>query len=112
MLSGGFIVTSLIWGATLAHLIDGRVRPAVVCLILAGVFSMFGVIHSVLPDGPIVGPGEAIRRLGEQGRLEAAEVQTPYHWAAAYWGSATLLMAIGRFGRPPAHDPEIPDPAS
>ena len=55
ILSGGFIVTSLLWGSTLAHLIDGRVRPAVVCArSVAGACALFGVIHSPLPSGPIV----------------------------------------------------------
>ena len=35
--SGGFIVTSLLWGTTLTHLIDGRVKPAAATLLLAGV---------------------------------------------------------------------------
>ena len=102
ILSGGFIVTSLLWGSTLAHLIEGKLRPAIACLILAGACSWFGVIHSGLPSGPIVGPAEAIRQLKEQGRFETSAYQTPYHWAAAYWGSAAaLLLALGRFGRPP-----------
>jgi AGZA family xanthine/uracil permease-like MFS transporter len=100
-LSGGFIVISLLWGSTLAHLIDGRTRPALACLLLAGACSWFGVIHSALPSGPIAGPGEAVRQLKEQGRFGASEHQTPYHWAAAYWGSAALLLALGRFGQPP-----------
>ena len=45
---GGFIVTSLLWGAALAHMIDGRfVRPWLT-LLLAAVFSWFGIIHSPL----------------------------------------------------------------
>lgn len=105
-LSGGFIVTSLLWGSTLALLIDGRVRPAAAALVLAGVFSLFGVIHSPLPSGPIVMPAEAIRQLKEQGRFETAKFQTPYHWAAGYGLSAALLLALGRWGRPPAGDPD------
>ena len=35
--SGGFIVTSLLWGTTLTHLIDGRVKPAAATLLLAAV---------------------------------------------------------------------------
>ena len=56
ILSGGFIVTSLLWGSILTHLIDGRLRPAVVSLFLAGACALFGVIHSPLPSGPIVTP--------------------------------------------------------
>ena len=106
ILSGGFIVTSLLWGSILTHLIDGRLRPAVVSLFLAGACALFGVIHSPLPDGPIVTPNEAIRQLKEQGRLGASKHQTPYHWAAAYWASGALLLALGRWGRPPELKPE------
>jgi adenine/guanine/hypoxanthine permease len=109
MLSGGFIVTSLFWGSTLAFLIDGRLRPAIACLILAGACSWFGVIHSGLPSAPIVGPAEAIRQLKEQGRFATSAYQTPYHWASAYWGSAALLMALGSFGRPPTLEKGDPE---
>lgn len=98
-LSGGFIVTSLLWGSILTFLIDGRGRSAAAALAMAGAFSLFGVMHSPLPSGPIVAPPEAIRQLKEQGRYEVAKYQTPYHWAAAYWVSAALVLVIGRGGR-------------
>ena len=101
MLSGGFIVSSLLWGTTLAHLIDGRIRPAAAALLLAGVCSLFGLMHSPLPSGPIVAPGEAIRQLKESGRFEASAFQTPYHWAAAYALAALLLAGLDRWGRRP-----------
>jgi adenine/guanine/hypoxanthine permease len=106
ILSGGFIVTSLLWGSILTHLIDGRLKPAVVSLLLAGVCALFGVIHSPLPSGPIVTPNEAIRQLKEQGRLGPSKHQTPYHWAVAYWASGGLLLALGRWGKPPERKPE------
>ena len=105
ILSGGFIVTSLLWASTLAFLIDGRVKSAATALALAGAFALFGVIHSPLPAGPIVLPNEAIRQLEEQGRFEAAKYQTPYHWAGAYWASAALLLALGRWGQSPIMKP-------
>jgi AGZA family xanthine/uracil permease-like MFS transporter len=108
ILSGGFIVTSLLWGSILTFLIDGRVRPAAAALVLAGAFSLFGVMHSPLPSGPIVAPNEAIRQLKELGRFEASKYQTPYHWAAAYWTSAALLLALGRWGRSPEKREEVP----
>jgi len=101
MLSGGFIVSSLLWGTTLAHLIDGRVRPAIAALLLASGFSLFGVIHSPLPSGPILLPGQAIGQLKAIGRFETSSLQTPYHWAAAYAMSALGLVALGFWGRRP-----------
>jgi AGZA family xanthine/uracil permease-like MFS transporter len=100
-LANGFIVTSLLWGTFLAHLIDARVRPAAAAMVLAAVFSWFGVIHSPLPSAPIVSPAEAIRQLKQEGRYEAAARQTPYHWAAAYATVAAAVLVVGRFSTPP-----------
>ena len=105
ILAGGFIVASLLWGTTLAHLIDGRTRPAIVALLLAAACSLFGVIHSPLPGSPIVAPGEAIHLLRQAGRFEATAAQTPYHWAAAYGLAALLLVALDVWGRRP--DPTV-----
>jgi AGZA family xanthine/uracil permease-like MFS transporter len=102
MLSGGFIVTSLLWGTALAHLIDGRMRAASATLLLAGAFAWFGLIHSPLPSGPIVTPSRALALLVEVGRARAAAYQLPQHWAAAYAAAAVALLVIGRFGRAPA----------
>lgn len=101
ILAGGFIVASLLWATTLAHLIDGRARPAIAALVLAAACSLFGVIHSPLPGGPIVAPGEAVRRLKEAGRYEATAAQTPYHCAAAYAVAALLLGALEAWRRRP-----------
>jgi AGZA family xanthine/uracil permease-like MFS transporter len=100
ILSGGFIVTSLLWGTTLAHLIDGRVRGAVSTLALASLFAWFGIIHSPLPSTPIVPPRVAMARLEAEGRLKASASQTPYHWSAAYAGMAVVLLLLGRWCRP------------
>jgi AGZA family xanthine/uracil permease-like MFS transporter len=110
VLSGGFIVTSLLWGTSLAHLIDGRARSAAATLALAGLFAWFGVIHSPLPAGPIATPSRVIALLKAEGRDRAAQFQTPYYWAAAYASMAATLLVFGRFGVVPspehAEDPK------
>ena len=100
ILSNGFIVTSLLWGATLALLIDRRVWASVATVLLAAVFAWFGVIHSPLPDSPILPPTQAIARLHEEGRFAASRRQTPYHWAAAYVAMAVVIAAAGMTGSP------------
>jgi AGZA family xanthine/uracil permease-like MFS transporter len=100
---GGFIITSLLWASALAHMIDGRVRAVVATLLLAALFSLFGVIHSPLPSSPILGPGAVLRQLAAEGRAEASAFQTPYHFAAAYSILAVALLALSRFGHVPAH---------
>ncbi len=109
MLSGGFIVTSLLWGTFLTHLIDGRVEPAAATLLMAGAFAWFGIIHSPLPSGPINAPAAVLRQLGAEGRATASAHQTPYHWAAAYAAMACTVLLLGRFGhRPAIHGADAP----
>ena len=51
VLSNGFILTALLWGSLLAFVIDRRPRPAAACALACALFSLFGIIHSVLPTG-------------------------------------------------------------
>ncbi|CAN5822949.1 permease [soil metagenome] len=97
-LSGGFLLTSLLWATALARLIDGRTRTSAATFALAGGFSLFGIIHSPLPSSPILLPWTAITRLKDQGRFAETALQTPYHWAAAYLAAAFVILLIGSFG--------------
>jgi AGZA family xanthine/uracil permease-like MFS transporter len=90
-LSNGFIITSLLWGAALSALLDGRLQRCSAYLAVAAAFSLFGVIHSPLPDAPIALPQDVVARLGP-GSLAA--YQTPYHWTAAYVLAAGLVYAL------------------
>ena len=56
MLSNGFIITGLLWGSILAFLIDHRARLAALCAAVCAVFTLFGIIHSVLPTGELYLP--------------------------------------------------------
>jgi adenine/guanine/hypoxanthine permease len=108
VLAGGgtFILTSLLWATALAHLIDGRVRPACAALLVAGVMAFFGIIHSPLASSPIAMPGEVIARLKAEGRYAATAGRTPYHWSAAYAMAAVAILLLGRFGKPPLPIPD------
>ncbi len=92
MLSGGFIVTSLIWGAALAAIIDRRLGAAGIYFVVGGLCSLFGVIHSPFPDERLVLPWN----LGA-GLPHAAAGQTPFYMAASYLIVAVLLMAWGAY---------------
>ena len=97
-LANGFIVTSLLWGAALAALIDGRTRRASGYMLLAGVLALFGVIHSPLRDAIIDLPQVVIaelERLPTQAARDAALLQTPYHWAGAYALVAGFFLLLG-----------------
>ncbi len=56
MLSNGFIMTALLWGSMLAFIIDRRPRPAAACTLVCAILCLFGVIHSVLPNGEVYLP--------------------------------------------------------
>ncbi len=101
ILANGFIITSLLWSTTLAHLIDGKVRAAAMTTALASVFALFGVIHSPLPDSPILPPGEVVARLKTLGRDVAGQGQTPYHWASAYAVVTLVILLVGAIGHAP-----------
>jgi AGZA family xanthine/uracil permease-like MFS transporter len=100
-LANGFIVTSLLWAASLAALIDGHYRRAGLYLVVAGVCAFFGIIHSPLPDSPIDLPMsvmEGVKDLSEQAwRWTAVQYQTPYHWTASYLVSALVLFVLAWF---------------
>src|SRR5262249_5347414 len=64
-LAGGFIITSLIWAAALAMLIDGRLLRAASYFLLAGVFALFGVIHSPLRNEQIDLPRRVLAQVPE-----------------------------------------------
>jgi AGZA family xanthine/uracil permease-like MFS transporter len=93
-LAGGFIVTSLLWGAALATLLDGKLARSALYFAVAGVFAFFGVIHSPLPSEQIGLPWHILDQV-PGGFKDAVRYQTPYHWAAAYAGVAVLLLLLG-----------------
>jgi AGZA family xanthine/uracil permease-like MFS transporter len=92
-LSGGFIVTSLLWGAALALILDGKLTRAAMTFGVAGVLAFFGVIHSPLPSEKIGTIGTILLEVPDAYR-EAVMVQTPFHWAGAYMGVALLLLVL------------------
>ena len=50
-LGNGFILTAMLWGAFFAFLIDKKLRASAIFLGLLSIFSLFGVVHSVDPNG-------------------------------------------------------------
>jgi AGZA family xanthine/uracil permease-like MFS transporter len=83
MLASGFIVTAMLWGATVAFLTDRQIVAACVTLLICAFLSMFGFIHSVLPSGGIYLPW-------------AVRSDLPWHWGAGYAGLALVLLLLSR----------------
>jgi AGZA family xanthine/uracil permease-like MFS transporter len=109
-LANGFIITSLLWAAALAMILDGRMRAAGAYFLVAGACAFFGIIHSPLGDERIDLPWNVLATFGDSGAeaalKEAVRYQTPYHWAAAYALVALGLWALSFWrGRPHEDEP-------
>jgi AGZA family xanthine/uracil permease-like MFS transporter len=59
VLGNGFILTALLWGWTLAAILDVRPGVAAAVLAVASAATLFGVIHSPLPGGAVFWPWAA-----------------------------------------------------
>lgn len=92
-LSGGFIVISLLWASALAALIDRRLVRAATFWALAGMASLFGVIHSPLPGNPLLVPWNLPPMPG------VAVGQSPLWLAAAYGLMTAVTLAWAWFLR-------------
>ena len=86
LLAHGFILTAMLWGASLAFLIERQVARCATVLFVCSGMSLFGIIHSVLPTGGVYLPGSAAI-LGSS---------LPYRWAAAYALFAVVVMLLSR----------------
>jgi AGZA family xanthine/uracil permease-like MFS transporter len=107
-LANGFIITSLLWSATLAMILDGRLRSAAAYCLVAAACAFFGVMHSPLPDERIALPWHVLAEIAEgKGAMVAAlRYQTPYHWAAAYGMMAATLLGLSAASR--REEPALP----
>jgi AGZA family xanthine/uracil permease-like MFS transporter len=83
VLGNGFILTALLWAAALVAIIERRLPVAGAVLAIAAVATLFGVIHSPLPDGAVFWPW-------------AVASSAPHTLAAAYGVSGALLVLLGR----------------
>ena len=90
LLSSGFIITALLWGAAAAELIDRRFARSSLYFLAAAVLCLFGVVHSPLPQGTLFWPWRA--------------GSTSCQIAAAYAALAAVVLLLPRLG--PAEKPE------
>ena len=59
-LGNGFILTAMIWTTALVAMIEGKLRHAVLALLIGAGLTLFGFIHSVDPRGGIYLPWELV----------------------------------------------------
>jgi AGZA family xanthine/uracil permease-like MFS transporter len=83
-LGNGFIITAMIWIATVVAMIDGRLRHAAALLLIAAGLAAFGIIHSVDPRGGLHWPWQL------DGLAQIISLQ----FVAAYGVLALLLAGL------------------
>jgi AGZA family xanthine/uracil permease-like MFS transporter len=76
----------MLWGSSLAFLIDRQIARCTAVLFVCAGLSLFGLIHSVLPTGGVYLPGSAV--------LEGSTI--PYRWAGAYALFAVIVILLSR----------------
>jgi AGZA family xanthine/uracil permease-like MFS transporter len=81
ILGNGFILTAMLWGGFLANLIDRRLGRAALFVGICGVLSLFGIIHSIDPNGSMYLPW-------------AVESTWPIQLAFGYAGVAGCLLLL------------------
>jgi len=87
-LGNGFVVTALLWAASLAWIIEAQLGRAAAALAVASLATLVGVIHSPLPSGGMFWPW-------------AAPGALPSTLAAAYGVAASVLLVLERSGAAP-----------
>ena len=88
MLANGFIITSLLWASGLAMLIDRRWKASTLIFGLCGALTLFGVMHSPLPDGSMFWPWQ----IGD-----TVLQRLTWEYAAGYLVVAVLIYFLGQW---------------
>jgi len=83
-LGNGFILTAMLWGGFLAELVDRRLHRAALYLGILALFTGFGVIHSVSPDGNMYLPWT----------LEGLPRSLVQQFTTAYLALAAMLLLL------------------
>jgi AGZA family xanthine/uracil permease-like MFS transporter len=92
-LANGFLITSLLWGAALAMILDGKLVRAASYFGIAALCTLFGIIHSPLAPEKIDLPQNVVGQVTPD-FAEAVRFQTPYHWAGAYGLLVVVLLLL------------------
>ncbi len=91
ILANGFILTSIFWASALAMAIDRRLASAAAFYFGAAVCTVFGLIHSPLPNAPILSP-IPLPLLPDSAILPTEYQPTVFSWAAGYILVGVLML--------------------
>ena len=92
VLAGGFIFTSVIWASATAKIIDRRFVAASIYFLCGGIFVLFGVMHSPLPDDQMFLPSQ-LKSLDVFSRQQFEAV---LNFSLAYFFMAVLMLALAK----------------
>lgn len=111
-LANGFIITSVLWASALAMAIDRRLMAAAGFNALAAVCTLFGLMHSPLPNSPILMP-IGLPGLSAEWVLPNESLPVVLAWAEGYAVVAILMIAwafyLKRSGQATAGDQHSDD---
>jgi AGZA family xanthine/uracil permease-like MFS transporter len=94
LIKNGFILSSLLWASFLAMAIDRRLYTSALFLAIAGVFTLFGLIHCPLSSNALFLP-IAIPGLSDSWVLPAEMQGTVFQLAFGYFLTAGLMLVWG-----------------
>jgi len=96
ILKQGFILTSLLWASSLAMAIDRRMNQAAIFTAIAGVFTLFGFIHSPLSNNALFLPVR-IPGISETWVLPKEMMASMLQLSFGYFATSGLFVLWGYF---------------
>ncbi len=91
-LAQGYILTAMVWGAAVAFIVDRKIKQAAYAMFVAAVFSLFGMMHSVFPNGDLYLPWAL--EVTPMNGLVKRSLTIPYEFALAYIMVAFTLLGM------------------
>ncbi|MEC8554342.1 MAG: permease [Planctomycetota bacterium] len=96
MLAGGFIVTSIIWAAVLANVVDRRFARASLYCFAGAVFVLFGFIHSPVEGDRMFWPWQIWEMANPQGVEGLSPRRAIIEFAVAYAVMGLILLGLSQ----------------
>ncbi|RMF44449.1 MAG: hypothetical protein D6753_02535, partial [Planctomycetota bacterium] len=87
-----FILTSIMWASGLAMAVDRRMLAASAFYTGAAVCTLFGLMHSPLPNAPVLAP-VGLGILPDHAVLPADHLPTVLNWTGGYLLVAAMMIA-------------------
>ncbi len=91
LLANGFLISSLLWSSALAMGIDGRLKVAAVFFVVAGVFTLFGIVHSPYDSNAVFLPF-SLGAWSDDWVLAAEHRSSMWNLTIAYFVTAGILV--------------------